>query len=129
MRMSYFKDYHGYNYVFHDTCKSGAGSVLSIFKFRALQKGCFTYDNCESNKFTNFESCMKAPVLHQSGEPCSWAWRYYVPMIRQDLQTIACVRFSHPGPYTPRPDIQKDSFGCYGKLANSTNDIPYKLKL
>ncbi len=129
MRLPQFKDYKGYNYIFHDTCTFRAGNVLSIFKFRIRQAPCFEYNHCNKDKFTNFESCMRQPVLHESGQRCSWAWRYYVPMIREDLQSISCVRFSHPGPYTPRPEVQKDSFGCYGRLANATNDVPYKLKV
>ena len=126
MREPKFSNYSGYNYVFHDTCNLAKNDVSKIFRYRVNQKKCFTYKKCDPLQFTNFQTCNTAPVPRITQTPCSWYWRYYTALIRQDLKTIACVRFSHPGPYTPNK--QKDSFGCYGKLANATNDVPYTAK-
>lgn len=127
MKEEAFKKYINYNYIFHDTCNNKSNDVLNIFKFRIKEKHCFAYNNCSSAQFTNYQTCSSVPIVRGSGLPCSWSWRYYTPLIRDDLKSIACVRFSYPGPYTPNK--QKDSFGCYGEVKAPINDIPYKIKL
>lgn len=126
MREPQFKNYTNYNYVFHDTCNLKVGDVYRIFRYRSKQQNCMDYNKCNSTEFTNFETCLKKPVPRKEGLPCSWAWRYVSPLVRDDLKTIACVRFSRPGPYTPNK--QKDSFGCYGEMKTPINDVPYEIK-
>jgi len=116
--------YKDYNYVFHDTCNNQAGDVLKIFRFRINQKHCFDYSNCSPNIWQNFMTCSAAPIIRAPNLPCSWSWRYYTQLIRGDLKSIACLRFSVPGNFTTKG--QKDSFGCYGESKKPVNDVPYK---
>lgn len=116
-----------YNYVWHDTCNNDAGDVLKIFRFRANQLDCMDFKKCNATAFTSFLTCLDKPVPRQSGLHCSWAWRYVSPLVADNLKNIACVRFSHPGPYTPNK--QKDSFGCYGNYHDPVSDVPYRKKL
>jgi len=129
MKEPEFKKYddRNYSYIFHDTCNNGAGNVLGIFKFRLRQKDCFKYSKCSQDTFTNFQSCSSVPIVRGSGMHCSWSWRYYTPLIRDDLKNIACMRLGIPGPFTP--SHQKDAFACYGQMPQATNDIPYKARL
>lgn len=122
-----FYHYKDVNYIFHDTCNNNVNDVLKIFNYRIGQKNCIDFNKCNATEFTNFQSCIAHPIPRVSQNTCSWAWRYYVQMVRDDLKTIACIRFSHPGPYTPNG--QKDSFGCYGESKTPTNDKPYVMKL
>ncbi len=116
-----------YNYVFHDTCNDKAGDVKFIFKYRANQLHCMDYKKCNSTAYNSFLTCVDKPIPRLGSIPCSWAWRYVTPLVADNLKTIACVRFSHPGPYTPNK--QKDSFGCYGKYHDPISDVPYAPKL
>ncbi len=116
-------DLKNYNYIFHDTCNNKAGDVLNIFKYRINQKPCFKYSNCKSYSFSNFISCNSMPIPRESGHPCSWAWRYYTQLIRDELKTIACIRLGIAGPFTP--SNQKDAFVCYGESKVPLNDVPY----
>lgn len=127
MREPQFKDYTDYNYIFHDTCNLKVGDVNKIFKYRIRQEKCMDFKKCSADVFTNFQTCVDNPIPRKEGLPCSWAWRYITQMVRDDLKTIACVRFSRPGPFTP--NYQKDSFGCYGEMKAPVNDVPYKVKI
>ena len=116
-----------YNYVWHDTCNNDAGDVLKIFRFRANQLDCMDFKKCNATAFTSFLTCLDKPVPRLGQIHCSWAWRYVTPLVADNLKNIACVRFSHPGPYTPNK--QKDSFGCYGNYHDPISDVPYRMKL
>lgn len=127
MKEPEFKNYTGYNYIWHDTCNNKVGDVLRIFKYRIKQLSCMNFNKCSPTEFTNYITCLAKPVPRKESLKCSWAWRYVSPLVSDDLDTMACVRFSHPGPSTPNG--QKDSFGCYGKMKTPTNDVPYKMKI
>lgn len=116
-----------YNYIFHDTCNNAVGDVAGIFKFRINQLNCMNYAKCSDKVFDSFLTCLKKAAPKQNQAHCSWSWRYLSPLVADNLKTIACVRFSHPGPFTP--NNQKDSFGCYGDYHNPISDAPYKIKL
>jgi len=122
-------------YFFHDTTKSSKNSIYNIFRFRIVQKKCFNYYLCSKNETSNYFSCnifKNSDVA--SRNKCSWVHRYYGHIIKDNQDSFACVRVNHPGPYTPRPWIQTESFWCfscnnenseYNNDYLNINDIPY----
>ncbi len=116
-------------YWFHDTCNNKENDVLNIFRHRIGQKHCFKYSNCNPLEYTSFMSCNSMVIPREPGLPCSWAWRYYTQIIRQDLKSFACIRLGRPGPSTP--NNQTDSFACYATLDKAkapVGDVPYQAK-
>ncbi len=116
------------SYIFHDTSNDRHHNVYKILRHRAVsQRHCFDYTNCDTTQFTNYQSCMRYPIIRAPSLPCSWSWHYYPQMVNQNLKSVACAMLNRPGPYTPNG--QANSFVCIGETKDPVNDRPYKLKM
>ncbi len=117
-------------FFIHDTFdSSNRNAVWNIFRFRVNQKNsCYRFGKCDPNVFSHFTSCDKISI-NIPGMPCAGAGRYYGNFLNQVQSTYACIILNVPGPSTPDPRRQDNSFVCLACDEDITwiqnNDIPF----
>lgn len=116
-----------YNYLFHDTFDSTKHyPVKRIFDYRINQdktlvgkKKCLIFNKCSSSQYTNYETCRESINKDATGtfeidsnDPCLFSNRYAQRLKYAPMKSIACIAMHTPGPHTPKPKKQDESFLC-----------------
>lgn len=116
-------------YFLHDTFDSRKKAVYNIFKFRKKQKrDCYRYAKCDKNVYAHFTTCNRIAKT-SPGDRCAGAGRFYGNFLNQVQGIYACVPLGIPGPSTPSPEKQDNSFVCITCDEDidwiQTNDVPF----
>ena len=111
----------------HDTCKSMTEKCLfDNLSYRVNQnKHCYNFNACDSKdgSYDRFKSCDNGPSQTVAHTTCSFVFNYWPRFIMANTTEIACVMLGIGG---PGDAFQNNSFWCWTRFKNPSNDQPYK---
>lgn len=115
----------GYIYLFRDTGKIRNNPISGWLTFRNNQKHCCNMDKkCSNDTFQNFESCCNVNLV--VSQSCSWAADYLPRELIDNMQQICGIVLNRPGPFTPKPQLQKQVGFLYAQMTLPQQDLMYK---